>query len=178
MEKLYTLETPSGSLTLVKMNTLWLLKKSPIDGRRLKWSSFQTDNVFFEQLDGIEWGNEDDSLNHYLVRLKEDNQTFEYVPITNGVEETNEDEPVYGMFPVRSFDVEESDLFMVNRFVVHNFFNGDEGCSVQYNNVPRCSGYGPASFAFEDVRPNNVSNLVFVITLLIEASFPSGTHYV
>ena len=66
---------------------------------------------------------------------------------------------------------------MVNRFVVHNFFNGDEGCSVQYNNVPRCSGYGPASFAFEDVRPNNVANIGSVCYnfTYTNASFPSGT---
>ena len=63
------------------------------------------------------------------------------------------------MFPVRSFDVEESDLFMVNRFVVHNFFNGDSDCTVQYTNVPRCSGYGPSTFAFDDFVPNNVASI-------------------
>ena len=180
-KSLYTLETPSGSLTLDEDEYIMVAQKN----QAIRWdeetettSSFQDGwNVFFEQLDGLEWGNASDYDNHYLVRLKEDNSTFEYVPITDGVQEVNEDEPLAGLFDVRSLDVEESDLFMVNRFVVHNFFNGDDECTVQYNNVPRCSGYGPASFAFEDTRPNNVMNFNGTCYNFSgrSASFPDGT---
>ena len=49
--------------------------------------------VGFEKLDGIEFGNEDSSQNHYLIRLKDDNSSFEYIPIIRGFEEVNTEKP-------------------------------------------------------------------------------------
>ena len=150
----YTLETPSGSLSVTDQEYILVAQKN----RQVVWdeetettSSIQSGwNIYFEQLDGIEWGS-DEYSNHYLVKLKSDNSTFEYVPVTGGFQEVNTENPsLLGQFPVSKLDIEESDLFLVNRFIVHNDKGfGEEECEYAYE-FSRCSDDAYFEFAFQD----------------------------
>ena len=163
---IYTLETPSGSLSVDDTEYILVAKSAEL-GTEVWNEETQTHDieytngftVGFEKLDGIEFGNEDSTQNHYLIRLKDDNSSFEYVPIIRGFEEVNTENPnLLGRFEIKQIDIEESDLYLINRFIVHNFFgeNGDSDCSIQYNNSIRCGTFNQVNLAFHDTAANNV----------------------
>ena len=183
---IYTLETPSGSLSVDDTEYILVAKSAEL-GTEVWNEETQTHDieytdgftVGFEKLDGIEFGNEDSTENHYLIRLKDDNSSFEYVPIIRGFEEVNTENPnLLGKFEIKQIDIEESDLYLINRFIVHNFFgeNGDSACNIQYNNSQRCtSPFNYVNLAFHSTAANNVVKIGSVCYSLGNAAFVDGS---
>ena len=105
-QTIYTLETDSGSLSVGIDQPLLVVGWEDKDGNGIKeW------NASFKTVDDIS------PTADYLIKYHFDTNTWEYCLITNGWIE-----PGYGK--TKELDLEPSDMYLVNGFVVHNFKNG------------------------------------------------------
>ena len=103
-QTIYTVETDSGSLS-VGIDQPLLTAGLEYSGGGTYW------NIAFKTVEDIS------PTADYLVKYHFDTNTWEYCLITNGWIEA-------GQSTTKELDLEPSDMYLVNGFVVHNFKNG------------------------------------------------------